>query len=222
MDSSEPLSLKRRRQRDRVIWRGGLAVSLVLHVAVFLFWRGDLIPVPSTSAAGPEQGDARAAAGAMQALNIRASPETPVVPPPVPIAVEATVEIVDFEDEPQVDPADLLGDQPGLEELPGVEAGTGGGDRGDAESGVDSMQPPSPQGLIIPTRNPDLSGTEVQVWVFVDQSGRVVADSTRLDPPTRDRDFNRRLIREASEWVFRPATRDGSPVSAWFPYLIIM
>ncbi len=222
MDSSEPLSLKRRRQRERVIWRAGLAVSLVLHLAVFLFWRGDLIPVASTSAAGPERGDDRAAAGAMQAMNIRASPETPVVPPPVPIAVETTVEIVEFEEAPQVDPADLLGDRPGLEEVPGVEAGTGGGDRGDAESGVDAMQPPSPRGMIIPPTNRDLRGTEVQVWVFVDQAGRVVADSTRLDPPTRDGDFNRRLIREASEWVFRPATRDGSPVSAWFPYRIIM
>lgn len=222
MDSSEPPTLKRRRQRERVVWRAGLAVSLVIHLAVFILWRGAVIPVASTSAAGPEQGDDRAAAGAMQAMNIRAAPETPVVPPPVPIAVETTVEIVEFEDEPQVDPADLLGDQPGLEELPGVEAGTGGGDRGDAESGAAGMQPPSPQGMIMPPANKNLRGTEVQVWVFVDQAGRVVADSTRLDPPTRDGDFNRRLIREASEWVFRPATRDGSPVSAWFPYRIIM
>ena len=32
-------------------------------------------------------------------------------------------------------------------------------------------------------------------------------DSTRLNPPTSDKGFNQRLIREASEWVFRPATQ---------------
>lgn len=199
-----------------------ITCSLLLHVAVFLLWRGPVLPEQATSAAGPERGDAQAAAGAMQALNIRAAPETPVVPPPVPIAVDPAVEIVEFDDEPRVDPADLLGDRPGLDALPGVEAGTGTGDRGDAESGLDSLQPPSPRGMIIPPTHRDLRGTEVQVWVFVDDGGRVVADSTRLEPPTRDRDFNRRLIREASEWVFRPATRGGEPVAAWFPYRIIM
>jgi hypothetical protein len=52
--------------------------------------------------------------------------------------------------------------------------------------------------------------------------GRVVADSTRLDPPTRDGDFNKRLVREAAEWIFRPAVREGKPVSSWFPYRIKM
>jgi hypothetical protein len=50
----------------------------------------------------------------------------------------------------------------------------------------------------------------------------VVADSTRLDPPTRDRGFNRQLIREAAEWVFRPAIDQGRPVASWFPYRISM
>ena len=76
--------------------------------------------------------------------------------------------------------------------------------------------------MIIPPTNRDLRGTEIRVWVFVDRAGRVVADSTRLEPPTRDGEFNRRLIAEAAEWVFRPATRAGEAISAWFPYRIIM
>jgi hypothetical protein len=76
--------------------------------------------------------------------------------------------------------------------------------------------------MIIPPDNNRLRGTEVQVWVFVDEVGRVVADSTRLDPSTRDGDFNRRLIREASEWTFRPAQQDGAAVASWFPYRIRM
>jgi hypothetical protein len=76
--------------------------------------------------------------------------------------------------------------------------------------------------MIIPPANRELRGTEVQVWVFVNDMGRVVADSTRLDPPTRDGDFNKRLVREAAEWIFRPAVREGKPVSSWFPYRIKM
>jgi hypothetical protein len=49
-----------------------------------------------------------------------------------------------------------------------------------------------------------------------------VADSTRLNPPTSDRGFNRRLIEEAAEWVFHPARRNNQAVAAWFPYTISM
>ncbi len=220
--SSPPLTPRERRKRERSVWRSGLLVSALLHLAVFL-WAGQApIPLETRSAAGPERGDPRAAVGAMRALNVRAAPVTPVRPPPVPIAVEVTVEVVEFDDEEQVDPAELLGDMPGLDELPGIEAGTGGGDQGDQESGADGIRPPSPRGMIIPPTNRDLRGTEVRVWVFVDRVGRVVPDSTRLEPPTRDGAFNRRLIAEAAEWVFRPAMRAGEAVSAWFPYRIIM
>ncbi|NIP60097.1 MAG: hypothetical protein GWM92_17380, partial [Gemmatimonadetes bacterium] len=65
-------------------------------------------------------------------------------------------------------------------------------------------------------------GTEVQVWVFVDERGRVVPDSTRLRPPTDDRAFNRRLVEEAAQWVFEPARQGGEAVAAWFPYTISM
>jgi hypothetical protein len=56
----------------------------------------------------------------------------------------------------------------------------------------------------------------------VDAAGRVVPDSTRLDPPTSDRGFNRRIIQEAAEWVFIPAMKDDEPIAAWFPYSISM
>lgn len=74
----------------------------------------------------------------------------------------------------------------------------------------------------MPPANDKLKGREVEVWVFVDERGRVVPDSTRLEPPTSDRDFNRRLIREASQWVFEPARQGGKPVASWFPYTISM
>ncbi|MDX1647367.1 MAG: hypothetical protein R3304_09505, partial [Longimicrobiales bacterium] len=195
---------------------------IAFHLLVFLGWQGQVIPESPFAAAGPHSGDDRAAAGSMQALNIRTPPPRRIIPPPVPIEVAVEIEPVEFEDEVQVDAADALGEEPGALEGPGLEDGTGEGAGGDAAEGRNDLQPATPRGMIIPPTNRDLRGTEVQVWVFVDERGRVVPDSTRLDPPTRDRGFNRRLIEEASEWVFRPATRQGEPVASWFPYRISM
>jgi hypothetical protein len=158
----------------------------------------------------------------MQALNIRTPPPTPVVPPLVPIPTEISIDPIEFEDAVELDPASVLGEQPGLSDVPGLETGTGRGDGGNADEGLYRLEPASPRGMIIPPANRNLRGTVVQVWVFVDEAGLVVSDSTRLDPPTRDRDFNRRLIREASEWVFRPARQEGRVVASWFPYRISM
>jgi hypothetical protein len=158
----------------------------------------------------------------MQALNMSVPPSRPIIRPPRPLAVSVEVEPVEFEDSETLDPSSVLGEAPGDDEGPGLETGTGEGDGGNAEEGLYRLQPPSPRGMIIPPANESLKGTTVEVWVFVDERGVVVPDSTRLNPPTRDRGFNQRLIREAAEWVFRPATQGGEPVASWFPYRISM
>lgn len=222
MSDLHEISAKDRRRRERKIWQTGLLVSVLFHLLIFVGWKRNVIPVSPFAAAGPRAGDDRAAAGSMQALNI-SSPETrPIIPPPRPLEVEVEIEPVEFEDEARVDPAALAGTEPGALEGPGLPDGTGEGDAGNAAEGLNQLQPAAPRGMIIPPRNRDLRGTEVQVWVFVDERGRVVPDSTRLDPPTRDRGFNRRLIEEAAEWVFRPALQAGQPVASWFPYRIFM
>ena len=76
--------------------------------------------------------------------------------------------------------------------------------------------------MIIPPANKSLKNQEVQIWVFVNETGGVVSDSTQLKPPTSDRQFNDRLIREASEWIFEPAKKGGKAVSSWFSYKISM
>lgn len=181
-----------------------------------------MIPRSPFAAAGPRAGDSRAARGSMQAMNVRASQPRRILRPPVPLAVSVEVEPVEFEEDVSRDPASVLGDRPGEDEGPGLETGTGRGDGGNAEEGLYRLQPPSPRGMIIPPTNKALKGMTVEVWVFVDEHGRVVPDSTRLNPPTRDRRFNQRLIREAAEWVFRPAIKEGKPVASWFPYRISM
>jgi len=222
MTQQHDISATDRRGRERRTLRASLLVSAVLHVLLIFGWQGNVIPLSPFAAAGPRAGDNRAASGSLQALNVRTPPTVPIIPPPEPIEVAVEIEPIQFEDEVEIDPASVLGEQPGLEEGPGLEDGTGQGDGGDAADGLYRLQPASPRGMIIPPTNRDLRGTEVQVWVFVDERGQVVADSTRLDPPTRDRGFNRRLIREASEWVFRPAVQEGRAVASWFPYKISM
>ena len=216
------ISASDRRHRERRVWRSGLAVSFLAHLLIFFGWTGNVIPASPFAAAGPRAGDDRAAAGGMQAINVPALMTRPIIPPPRPIEVAVEVEPVEFDQEQAFDAASIMGEAPGLAEGPGLADGTGEGDGGNAEEGFYRLQPATPRGMIIPPQNDGLRGTEVQVWVFVDERGRVVPDSTRLDPPTRDRGFNRRLIREASEWVFRPAVQEGRAVASWFPYRISM
>lgn len=222
MTQQPDISTQGRRRRERRILRRGILVSAILHVLLFFGWQGNVIPTSPFAAAGPRAGDNRAAAGGLQVLNIRTPSSVSIVPPPVPIEVSVEIDPIEFELEVQYDPASVLGEQPGLLEGPGLADGIGAGDGGNADEGFYRLQPASPRGMIIPPTNRSLRGTEVQVWVFVDDQGRVVADSTRLDPPTRDRGFNRRLIREASEWVFRPAVQEGRAIASWFPYKISM
>ena len=215
------LSNEQRRENERKILRAGLVASLVFHVLVFVvFSAGGPLDSPF-AAAGPQAGDDRAASGGLQAMNIRVPPPRPIIPPKIPLPLLIDVQPVEFEDDVLIETASILGENPG-EEGPGLDMGDGKGDGGTAEEGRFRVVPPSPRGMIIPPANKSLKGQRVQVWVFVNVSGRVVADSTKLRPPTSDRDFNERLIREAAEWIFEPGRKGGKPVATWFPYTISM
>jgi len=223
MDQSKHKSTRERKAADRRLFRNALLVSLLVHALVFGFWKTVPIPPSPFAAAGPRAGDYRAAAGGgMQAMNLAVPPPRPIIPPKVPVISLELDDPVEFNLEPEVDLQALIGDGPGTDEGPGIEGGTGRGDGGTAAEGYFNLVPPSPRGMIIPPTNSKLRGSQVEVWVFVNESGRVVADSTRLNPPTSDRGFNRRLMEEAAEWVFNPARKEGKPVAAWFPYTISM
>jgi hypothetical protein len=215
-------SVQERRVTEGRLFRASLAISLVVHVVAFLFWKTVPLPTSPFSAAGPRAGDSRAAGAGMQALNLQVPPSRPLIPPRVPLISLDLTEPVEINFEEVLDPSSLFGERPGTTEGAGIEGGEGRGDGGTAAEGLFSLVPPSPRGMIIPPTNRRLRGSQVEVWVFVDEAGRVVPDSTRLNPPTSDRGFNRRLIEEAAEWVFNPAMRAGTPVAAWFPYTISM
>lgn len=226
------MSNRDRRTRESRVWRRSFIVAVVLHVVLVLFWTSDPLPESPFAAEGLREADARAAEGSMQAVSMRPSVPDPIVPPQVPVPEVDVVEPPEPDEDPELDlseleellvgQADSEGQDDVGDELPGREGGEGRGDAGVGGEGLRRMIPPSPRGLIMPPSNQDLRGTEVEVWVFVDQAGQVVADSTRLNPPTRDRRFNERIQSEAAEWVFEPARRDGEPIAAWFPYKITM
>ncbi len=229
------LSVEQRFDRERIRNRKAMWIAvgayLVMGLFLLLFWRGSPNLQSPYAAAGPRAGDARAAAGGMQAMQLQIRQTQPIPRPPRPleVAVEIETEPVDFEEEPQ-EMSEILGDAPGdaadagegNNQGPGMADGTGQGDGGTADEGLFRLMPPVPRGMIMPPTNDNLRGNEVEVWVFVDETGRVVPDSTYLVPPTRDRRFNERLLAEAAEWVFRPATKGGEAVAAWFPYKISM
>ena len=213
-----------RRLTERALWRNGFISAVVVHLLVFFLWWGQPLPSSSFAAAGPRAGDNRAAAGGMQALNIRVPPPRPIIRPQVPLLTfdpVAPIELEEEQQQQQVETGSILGDRPGVDG-PGLPGADGRGDGGNSATGRFGIVPPSPRGIILPPSNRNVRGQSIEIWVFVDERGRVVADSTQLRPPTSDSDFNARIIREAAEWVFEPGKEGGEAVGAWFPYTISM
>ena len=217
------LSNAERRIAERALWRKGFAGAVVVHLLIFFLWWGEAELVSPFAAAGPRAGDNRAARGGMQTLNIRVPPPRPIIRPQVPLLSFDPVPLEEFEDDQQqqIETASILGDRPGVDG-PGLPDGDGRGDGGTAATGLFRNVPPSPRGMIIPPASRSLRGQKIEVWVWVDERGRVVADRTELRPPSSDRDYNARLVREAAEWVFEPAKNGGRPVASWFTYTISM
>jgi periplasmic protein TonB len=221
------------RRWDRV-FRWALVASVLLHIlVVILFREQEVLPEVETTAAGERAGDPEAAAGGgMEMIELRVA-TTP------PVAEEAVVEPVPVPDpepvpEPQPQEEQRRSSQPlgqqasagegrGTETGPGTETGTGRGDGGTGEEGLNrGVTAPSPRGMILPPsdRPSRVRGMTVTVYVFVATNGNVVSDSTRIAPSTGDARFDRRLREDAAQWKFRPGTRDGAPIAAWFPYTI--
>lgn len=227
---------ERHREQDRrytraVAW--GMTISILGHALLFIVFSARPLPIPPFAAAGERMGDFRAAAGGgMETVQLATPTRVPEPPPPIPAPTPDVTEVEPPEPElSQEDiPAIGLEDEvatPGSEgpaEGPGLADGTGQGDGGTEAEGRFRAVPPRPKGLILPPsdRPEDVRGKEVEVWVYVAATGRVIPDSTRLNPPTGDRGFDRRLREHAAGWVFEAARKDGRPVGEWFRYTIIM
>lgn len=226
---------------------GGLVAAVLLHAAVLLSVRTTSTPQAPFTAAGPDRGDYRAAEGgseglAMIEIRLPAAPaaeveeeEVEVEPVPVPEPVPEPIVEPEPVTAPEFAEEEIEVSVPGEGETgtggeagestgPGTATGEGEGGGGADESGDAGLIAPRPRGILIPPSGQPASarGQEITVWVFVAADGRVLADSTRLDPPTSDRRYNNRLRQTVSDWVFEPARRAGQSVSAWYPFQIIL
>jgi hypothetical protein len=215
MSYKDEIRIKDRHRRERKIWRNGIAMSVAVHVLVFFIWKITAIPVSPYMTSGPAQSDRAIDESSLRALSIWVAPSLPIAPSPIPIPSQIDVQEVKLAQIIDRDPVSVLGEWPSPDKLPGLSDGLGM-----PHQGVSGWMPATPRDIIIPSNKRDLSGREIQVWVFIDESGGVIPDSTYISPATEDIDFNRRLIRQAAEWLFRPATRDGNPVVSWFTYRI--
>lgn len=105
----------------------------------------------------------------------------------------------------------------------GIGPGTGGGGGG-AVVAEDVLTPPRPRGIFIPPpgRPASARGLDISIWMLVRADGRVDRSNIRLEPPTDDARYNRRLIESAAEWIFDPGRRNGTPEAAWFPLQVTL
>lgn len=212
--------VRTRRRKENRIWRYGLGGSLLFHLLILLLGGDRPIPLSPYAAAGPKSGDDRAAAGGVQAMNVVTPPPRPIERPVRPKPVDIATDPVEFSLEDAFSEPAFIGERPGAANA-GTETGEGAGDGGTTDEGLNRIVAPAPRGFILPPDAPrSLKGKSTVVWVFVTELGEVVADSTRLDPPTRDRRYNHRLITEAAEWRFRPGTKGGVPIAAWGQYTV--
>lgn len=216
-----------RLERERRVWAAGLLLSLAVHITVLLLFQSSSLPPSPGAAAGPRAGSPKAAAGGGGLTAIVFQPPRPIVVPPRPEAVvePKPIQLERLPDlrlsfSPVMLDAPGEGRVPGGERGPGLPGGEGEGDAGDAAAGLLRLIRPHPRGIILPPLGgpPEVRGREVRVQVFVSAAGTV--DSVRLDPPTANREYNERLIREALSWKWEPALRGGRKVAAWAEYTI--
>jgi hypothetical protein len=149
---------------------GGFLLALIVHLGLLFSVRSTPIPRSPFSAAGPNQGDVRAAAGGSGGLTMVEirnptvqEPEEVVEPVPVPAPVpvpEPVIEPVDIPDtELAIDDVPITapgvgeagsGGEEGSDEGPGTATGEGEGGGGTEDGGDSGLVAPRPRGILIP------------------------------------------------------------------------
>ncbi len=214
MDSRAQLRSRQGGRRFRRALAWGFLGSAALHAAVFLLWRGlPAADVPGGPAASSVAAEPRPTEGALRAVDLAASAAPEEIPPPPAPRLNAFAPPLDWDDaseSPSLGPVSL-------EREPGGSPAEGGSERGrGADRGPGSgTHGPVPRS-ILPQWDPppDVRGMRVSVYVHVDAEGRPSGE-VRLDPPTPDSAFNRRLVEKVRRMEYEPARRDGEPVAGW-------
>ncbi len=196
--------------------RGFLALSAVLHALVLYLLPAAVIE-RAVRRGNPER---HAATGEVVALGhaLRVV-ELPAVAPRQPPPVAEVLPEVTLAPRPTA-----AEPQPATTGPPSAPAAPAPGPSGDP---VES-DAPDEKGIVVPPRlikvvvpeAPDVRGgrrvTEVPLLVLVTSSGEIAA--VKVARPTGCRPCEAEAVRAARRLRFAPATRDGQPIDAWYPF----
>ncbi len=202
----------RHAHETRRAWWVGMTASFIVHVLIFLLWRG-VVPLPAEPLQGPRSPSLVTGGGALQATNARLPTVREIPPPARPVLAIETPEVEIRELQVSL-PGPDLAPAPTPGRLPGVGGGEGEGDGGSGTGSGDFVSP-MPRS-VLPHWDPPSSvrGLEVTVRVHVDASG-IPTGEVELDPPTPDRKFNEEIEDRVRRMEYRPASRNGAPVDGW-------
>ncbi|MDP2498172.1 MAG: energy transducer TonB [Candidatus Palauibacterales bacterium] len=221
-DHQQPVRSRRRGFR-RLLVRA-LAVSVLLHVAVLLLWRVEPPPPPgTTAAAGAAPSPSPPPDEAMRAVEIARPAAETDDEEGRPVAVRLPEREPPTVSEPLSDRPSLALERVSaaaagsrrLAMAAGGEGASSGGEGTGSPGEPGRISPPVPRSLL-PQWDPppEVRGTRVTVRVEVGRDGRPTGQ-VRLEPPTDDEDFNRRLRETLTSLRYSPGTRAGEPVVAW-------
>lgn len=206
MNPSRPTRSRPDRGHRRAL-AGGLLVSVLLHLAVALLWRGPVLerPAGAPGAASPPD-DRPVAEGGLRAVSLDAPEEVRIPRRPEPLEAAEAPDVR----RPRTTGSDLT-----TGELERPRAGSGAGDGAGGE-GAGTVRPPVPRS-VMPEWDapPSVRGRTVRVRVHVDSAGEPTGPVELLSR-TPDEAFNRRLVRKVRAMRFSPALDPrGRPVAAW-------
>jgi hypothetical protein len=206
--------------KDKV-WIASFFLSAILHATFFFFWWGEEVPFTADLVHQGATSVALSPSSVMQVVRIQSATQNAVVRPVVPRVVFEGPPVLEIEVAASIEVSSLLLNDIGeIKGRPLVSAPDLEGQ--DLGIGSAFTTPPLPRGIVIPQFNKELDVEEIEVGVFVDKEGRVVADSTRIVSPVNSISFSSQLIEQAAEWIFDPATKAGKAISGWFFYTIKM
>ena len=207
---------------NKNVWLISYSLSVILHVSFFFLWWGE----EASDAVSQTPGSVEGLGGGspfsrIQVVRVQSVSENTSVRPVVPIVELELVPAIQFEITDNNEVSSLIGDISADWAKGLINANLSIGDSYSG-GGTEIKVPPLPRSIVIPQIIAGQGLGEIQIEVFVDESGKVVSDSTRIFSPNTSNSVQSQLFDKASEWVFDPARIADKPVSSWFSYTIRM
>lgn len=212
-------SVRGRRRGYRRLLARALALSALLHAALFALWRVGPPPQPGTGADADGAPAPSPPEDALRVMEVRPAAEGADAGRPAARLPEARAPAVR-------EPSSARAGEMALRRVrasgaPRLALSGPGGSASDGQGGSGTrgepgrISPPVPRSLLPQWDPPEsVRGTRVTVHVEVGRDGRPTG-RVRLEPSTGNEAFDRRLEEALTSIRYRPGRRAGEPVVAW-------